>query len=382
MHSCKLGTWLTYSQGKRGLKNEAAQLGIVVHNILEEYGKYCLKNEISTDYDKFDKIAYRAVTDLPEHLISDAKIIIENVKNNTNWETIIKYPIVEIERRFKLDENFNPTEDDEPYFSGGLDLLCIEDDVAYAEDYKTVRAIYTNKAMEESLQRKFYSWLVLKYYPQVNVVKFKFNFSRYGYISEPYEIYRDDLENLEKELKEEIEAYYYLVALENPPEANPGSICILCENKGNCEAYKNAFSIDERMENSEDASDLLGSYKIAKLKLAGVEKMLRAWVEANGPIINNKDVYGPNEENKTEYNDIQKLIELLRKNEIPVGAIYDAVKLSNTEVKKLIKKFKLSKDAQADILKLAILSKKTKWKITKLEEEDQEENESFEDPYL
>ena len=41
MHSCKLNAWLIYVQKMEGKQNKFATMGIVIHDILEEYAKHC-----------------------------------------------------------------------------------------------------------------------------------------------------------------------------------------------------------------------------------------------------------------------------------------------------------------------------------------------------
>lgn len=388
MKDCRLATWLTYAKNLSGWNNSYAKLGIVVHNVLERYGIYCNKYKLATDYEEFDRIVNSEILNLPESQYADAKRILENVKNTKTWDHLFDYPVVNIERRFKLDKDFNPVPDSEenPYFSGGIDLMYnSSDNIGFVRDYKTVRAIYTKTEMKNSLQRKYYSLLVMKHYPELTEVIFNFDFSRYGYISDDLTITRDDLPAIEAQLKSECEDYYNLMNEKNPPDANPGGHCLLCGNRGNCPKYKNAFSLDERIESDKDATRLLGEYKLAQIKLKQVETILKSRVEHFGPISNGRDEYGPVAENSTSIPDPKKLIDTLISFEIPEGAIYEAVSISATEYKKLVRKFKMTEIQKKELEKLVILGKKTKFKSYKKEEDEELTSElsgeTF-DPYL
>ena len=102
--------------------------------------------------------------------------MLETIKGNLNWNSILQYEIIDIEKRFAVNKDLisilYDTEDNDPFFSSGIDLNYIDGDTAYVVDWKSVRAIYTKKYMEESLQKKIYSWQVFKHYPQVQVVQF------------------------------------------------------------------------------------------------------------------------------------------------------------------------------------------------------------------
>ena len=317
MHICKLSAWLIYKKHLRGYQNLFARFGTVLHDILEEYGLHCVANKLDTDYSKFDEIKYKHLPDLDESQIKDACDVLETIKGNLNWNSILQYEIIDIEKRFAVNKDLisilYDTEDNDPFFSSGIDLNYIDGDTAYVVDWKSVRAIYTKKYMEESLQKKIYSWQVFKHYPQVQVVQFAFNFIRYGYQSPWMAITRDELPELEAQIKNEIEFLKELLALEEEPEAYPSAYCMLCPNTGHCSAYKNAFTDIEQVQSPEDALKLYQHYQLAKVQVKRMEEILKFYVDNNEPIKLEHETWGPVTHPKIEYPDTKKLISVLFK---------------------------------------------------------------------
>lgn len=383
MHWCRLWTWLTYKKKLPGYKNPFAKLGIVIHNVLEEYGKFCVENKVDTDYAKFDEIKHKHLFELQEFQIQEALMILENIKNNFNWSSYNEFEIIDLEKRYAINSKLEITDDEQPYLSGGIDLVYIDGDTAYIVDYKTVRAIYTKQYMKDSLQRRIYALLIMKKYPQVQTTRFAFNFVRYGFQSDYFDLHRDELETLEPLIVAEIEALGSLLSEEKPPEPSAGDHCVLCEARANCPAYKNAFVEVEQIYSEDDAKRLYGAYKLASLRVKNMEKILKLWIESNQNIRLKYEEYGPKDYDKIEYEDTLRLVAILKEAGVSEGAIYDELNMSNTKVKKLIKKFKLSEDKQKDLDKIASKSKYTKYTTIKLSDEiDEDDDETVLDPYL
>lgn len=383
MHWCRLWAYMTYKQKLPGYKNPFAKLGIVIHNVLEEYGKFCVENKVDTDYAKFDEIKHKHLFELQEFQIQEALMILENIKNNFNWSSYNEFEIIDLEKRYAINSKLEITDDEQPYLSGGIDLVYIDGDTAYIVDYKTVRAIYTKQYMKDSLQRRIYALLIMKKYPQVQTTRFAFNFVRYGFQSDYFDLHRDELETLEPLIVAEIEALGSLLSEEKPPEPSAGDHCVLCEARANCPAYKNAFVEVEQIYSEDDAKRLYGAYKLASLRVKNMEKILKLWIESNQNIRLKYEEYGPKDYDKIEYEDTLRLVAILKEAGVSEGAIYDELNMSNTKVKKLIKKFKLSEDKQKDLDKIASKSKYTKYTTIKLSDEiDEDDDETVLDPYL
>lgn len=384
MHECRKSAWLIYGKKKPGFKNHFAKLGIVIHNVLEDYGTHCIAHKLETDYTKFDELKFKHLNYLEENQIKECLEILDKIKENTNWAGLLQFPNVTIEDRYKINKIFNkPDIDDETYLSGGIDLVYIDSDTAIVEDYKSVRAIYTDAYMKNSLQAKIYAVLIFANYPEVNTIKFAFNFIRYGYRSKYYEFYRDNLKELNDLVKAEVEALYELLDEKEEPEASPSGYCQLCEVRGICDAYNNAYTLDERLESNDQAKQLYLKYRLAEIKLKEAKELIKSWVEANGPIKLEAEEYGPQPEDKEQYPDTQKVIKILKEEyEIPDGAIYDALNFTKTSLNKLLTKFKIKKDNRKSLDNIKVVEKTTKWKEIKIHEEEQDDEIEVFDRYL
>jgi hypothetical protein len=381
-NQCRLWAWLTYREEAPGFLNHYAKIGTAVHEVMEDYGKHCLTNKLETDLSYLNAIKFKYITQLPEEHRADAKQIVDGIANGTNWGKYFDMETI-IERRFYLNKDFEPCEKEDAYISSGIDFIAIDGDIACVQDYKSVRSVYTRSYMEESLQRKLYSYIVLKHFPSINVASFSFNFLRYGFSSEGICMGRDCIDELECEIRPEIEDFYKLIAETEPPEASPGGHCILCEARARCEAYCNAYSFDQRIDNAEDAVNVYKRWRIAQIKAEAAEAVLKEWINQNSPIRFDGEEYGPKAENSIKYNDIGKLLNIFEGAGVPIGAIHDALTINNTKVKGIIKRFKLSSEIQKKIDAVASKGKTTKFKLSKVEYKDTDECEDFiADPYL
>lgn len=386
MHHCPYSCWQIYKNKVTGYKNAFAQLGIAVHNTIEEYSKACHERMVDTDFDLLQELSYKQENILSEQQLTDYRQIIEIVKSNMNWSSINNASILEIERRFYLDENLNATEDkDNAYFSGAIDIVYGDEDVLYIQDYKTLRVIYTKSYMQESLQRKIYVLLVAKHFPQVKNFKFAFNFVRHGYQTNWIENTSEDIDELQREIQSEIEAFYNLINDENPPDPTPGGYCQLCPICGTCKEYKNAFDETERITNPEDAKKLYEKYLLGKMRIKRMEEMLKFYIDNNEPIRLKHEEYGPKSYDKIEITKNKDLIKhLFKECKIPEDAIYEMlINITGGNLKKILKKFKIKDDIKEKIFaQFTEQTQYSKFVSQKIEEEVDEENEEYFEPYL
>ena len=385
MHECKLSAYLIYREGLKGKVNIYGKFGSVVHDVLEGYGKYCVKQKVSTDYAEFDRIKVRHIPHLHESQLGEANEVLEFIKGSLNWAQYNAYDRVEIEERLYIDRNLQPCSEEDAYFSSGLDLVCFDftDGVAYAIDWKSVRVIYTNKFMKESLQRKIYSWMLFKHHPEIHEVMFAFNFVRYGYQGPWNSMYREELDDIEQQIKEEISALEDLLSSDERPEATPSGHCFLCPMHGICESYLNAFQATERLETEEDAINLYKQYSLMKVRIKETEALLKIYIDNNKPIELANEIYGPVLEETTSFTDTFQVLEVMRELGIPNGAIYDILKFNKTGVNKILSRFKIPKEARKRVYDLASIGQHSKFKSKRKEDELTDEGDGLIiDPYI
>lgn len=369
MHSCRKHVWHVYGKRDKGSENKFAKLGSVIHNVIEEYLRYCLENNFDTDFTFLDDCIIKNRVFIMEDQVSDYNQICECIKNNINCGSFLPYKdSIQIEKRLKFNDKMEYIEEGIPYFSSGIDISYRDGNTRYVTDWKSVRSIYSKTYMINSLQRKVYSYILLKEDPTLEMVMFAYNFVRYGYQSDWMGYSREDLEDLEKEIKQEIKEYYKLIAEEDEPSGDPSGFCILCPIKGMCIEYQNAYDKIERIDSDDDAVELFRQYQICGIRLKQMEEMLKFYVDHNNPIRLKDEEYGPIPGKKIEYKDPKKTIEAIKKF-CPEGSIYDLVNITSTSVKKFVKKFKLPKDKIEEIENTAKVSQTTKYKVVKIEED-------------
>jgi len=381
---CPLWGWLVYNKKLSGSKNSFAKLGIAVHEFLEAYGKHCLATKQDTDYTAADEMKFKFMTGINEDQTTDYMNIIETIKSTFNWSEKISNGEVFLERRLAVNSAFEPISENDPnpYLSGGIDVIHIVDNddekMALVEDYKTVRSIYTQQFMVDSLQRIIYSALVFAHFPEVNIVAFTFSFVRYGAKHDPIYMSREELEDVHLRIREEIARFQEVMAEKEQPEPCAGAHCVLCENKGHCPAYKNAYHAEDQINDVEDAKRVYQNMRLCGVRAKELETSLKTWIDQNGNVTLKYEEYGPQPYEKTEFNDLAKLIELLKNAGVPLGAIYEQMSLSKTGLDKILKKAKLQKDAtlKASIDGIASTSPYTKFMSKKIGEKEQDGDES------
>jgi len=382
MHSCKLNAWLIYVQKMEGKQNKFATMGIVIHDILEEYAKHCYDHKLDTDFSALEIIKYKHFVNLEEDQFKEGNTILSEIKDNFNFNSLNAFNKVFIERRFFLDKDFHPTTKDDFYLSSGIDLVYCDEDTAFVEDYKTSRSIYTKSFMEESLQKKTYELQIYKHFPEIETIKFAFNFVRYGFKADWLTSTREEsLEAIENQIRAECLEFEEITKLTEPPEATPSSFCMLCPVAGSCPAYKNAFDELEQITDAKSAKKLYQHLLIGKVKVKTMETQLKWWIDHNSPLDFKNETYGPQVYENTKFEDPLKLMDILTELKVPEGAIYDIISIPKGDVDKLIKRFKLEKKDQEKIMSVATKGKTTKFVSKKKEEEKSEEDGSF-DPYL
>jgi hypothetical protein len=186
---------------------------------------------------------------------------------------------------------------------------------------------------------------------------------------------RDEIEGVEALLRAEIEATQKVLTSQESPDPSPGAHCILCEGRASCPAYRQAYDLKQQINTPDEAAKLYKQWKVGKVRMDATEKLLKFWIDTHQPINLGNEEYGPHTENSIKYNDVKKIIEILTAAGVPMGAIYDILSITNTNVKNIIKKFKLNKEIQNSINNIASTTTITKYKAKKIKNADDDNDE-------
>lgn len=339
---CPFACQKIYRDNVVGGNNTLALLGSALHNVLEDYGTHCLQTMCDTDFDFYNSILEKHVISLPEEVQDDARNVLEKLKDRVNFKNARLADIVKIERRFFLDKDLEVLEDnvEDFYFTSAIDLYFIIDNVAYIDDYKSSRAVFSAAVMEHKLQKDYYSYLVMAAHPEVKEVVFCFDFIRYGYKTKPIIFNRTEhFASLKAKLKAGCENYYKLISNREDDTPRPSGFCALCEVRGICPAVNNAICDIANFSSTSDA--IYGARKLKAMQIAvgQLKDSLEEWVTANGNIpISISEQYGIINGEETKIDSKLDLIRELQKANVPNGAISDIITIAKAKAEKLIKK--------------------------------------------
>ena len=378
---CPFSVQKVYRDKLKGYISSAALRGSAVHDALEDYGVHCLKNKCATDFEYWDSIINKYAASVPMEVYKETFDILIDIKEFVNYSMLLDTFVSSIEERFYLDENLNiidPPNPGEPeaYFSSAIDYYFIEHDQETANvfDYKTSRKIYSPTVMKTKLQKDNYPFLIFQKYPQVNVIKFYFEFSRYGVLTEPMIVTRtDDWERLRNQLIADIQLYHEVIDDPNDREARPSGFCQLCEVRGICPSVKNALLSDVIITDADTALEAARQYKALQLKMKQVKESLEVYLDYGKNIeISKTEGFGIQKTTKESVTDLYHVVKDLEAENVPPGKIFDALKLTKAAFLRLIKGTNIPND------KYLVEKPSTKTGFYDLEEMDDDNEEQNE----
>jgi hypothetical protein len=342
---CPFSVQKVYRDKFKGYIASSALRGSAVHDALEDYGTHCLAQRSATDFEYWESIIYKYAASVPIEVYQETIDILKDCKEFINYSILLDAHIACIERRFYLDEGLNvidpPENGEEAYFSSAIDYYMIETDelTANVYDYKTSRKIYSQTVMKYKLQKDYYPFLIFQAYPKVQVIKFYFEFARYGVLTEPIILTReDDYDRLRQQLVADIAEYHEVVNDPNDREARPSGFCQLCEIRGICPSVRNALTEDVIITDEITALEAARQYKALQLKMKQVKESLEVYLDHGKNIeISKTEGFGIQDTKKESVTDIFHVVMDLEEAKVPPGKIFDALKMTKANFLKLIK---------------------------------------------
>jgi hypothetical protein len=374
---CPFSVQKVYRDKLKGYISSAALRGSAVHDALEDYGVHCLRNNCATDFEYWDSIINKYAASVPLEVYKETFDILVNIKEFVNYSMLLDTFVSSIEERFYLDENLNIIDAPKPgepeaYFSSAIDYYFIEHDQETANvfDYKTSRKIYSPTVMKTKLQKDNYPFLIFQKYPQVKVINFFFEFSRYGVLTEPIIVTRaDDWERLRNQLIADINLYHEVINDPNDREARPSGFCQLCEVRGICPSVKNALLSDVIITDEVTALEAARQYKALQLKMKQVKESLEVYLDHGKNIeISKTEGFGIQKTIKESVTDLYHVVKDLESENVAPGKIFDALKLTKAAFLKLIKGTNIPKE------KYLVEKPGTKTGFFDLESDEEEEH--------
>lgn len=163
--------------------------------------------------------------------------------------------------------------------SARLDLLSIEDNVAYIEDYKTSMRLPTREEVEDHVQLPIYAWHVVQEFPQVEHFNVAEVYTRFGQGGVPIRVPTFGLERVaevEDWLSTTVRRLEAAWSEQDFP-ATPGAWCANCPGKRECplpERVRPAAITDD-----EEAARQAGAMLVEKARVKEREDGLRAYLD-------------------------------------------------------------------------------------------------------
>ena len=254
-------------------------------------------------------------------------------------------------------------------FGGRVDYHCLTGNTLVVTDYKSGWRIPAKSEAEAGTQGLDYLWLLAPLYPEAEMFSMVFDYVRYGRLFH-FERTRAEVEAHGAALLLECEA---ISKCKDFP-AQPGSWCNFCDYILACPVFRAAIDnpasqpgIDYPIATPEQAVQAMKEYAMLKAGATMLEKRLKNWVDENGFVESGDQLLGYKPSTKVSWTDTEKLVNTLIAAGIDRTAIWGALSLSNTAVKKLTKK--LDKPQRDTIYDGAESETTTRFGFMDLEEE-------------
>lgn len=261
--------------------SDALIIGRLVHEIIAEYDRHLLANNLETDITVLPEITRRVFYREPNQLGSNRLPEIEAIME-TFAQSHIFHPAltVGIEEQIKIQLTPDIT------FWGVLDLLEIDGTTATIVDYKTDWAVRSQAEVEKDFQLQVYAWAVTKEYPQVDTFKARLEFVRHAVIRE-VEIDAAAVAKTEAKLLGLIDQ----VEKECEFAPRPGAGCSWCSYIEMCPALKN-LNGQIICKSQEDAVRIAGELALLEKQVADRKEALKQWCTVNGMVEANGLAWG------------------------------------------------------------------------------------------
>lgn len=339
---CRLKFKLKHIDGKKSAKASAATVGTAVHNFAEKYAKHCLSQNVEIDFDYAKELESELISGLDPEEADDFLEIVDNFVSNHHFSHKgIKKIGIEEKLAFDSDWKQCDWDDESAYFRGIIDRYYLYLGSIQITDYKTNRRIKRLSEIKNDFQLKTYAWLSHLVFPDVNRFSGTLDFVRYGAEMGPVEYDAKRVKGYGSYLDKIIKR------IEDCKAWNPilGSHCSHCGYAlSHCPLFKDEnlrevfpIDIDSAMRSAEQLY-------IYEKKVKFLRKMLKEWSDSNeiGLTVGDMDL-DFHEQTEKKIKDSKKTIDSLVGLGIPEKSIYEELSLSQTDVKRILKKHHLRK---------------------------------------
>lgn len=264
----------TYNQGVED-KGDESQRGLAFHEIVFQYIKRLAQARLSADAGEADQAFQEgiALAQLPTHMLTEVSKI---------WGRFREWFQLDLDAYLSA-EDLQETE----RFTWIPDLVYVRPQGIEIIDWKTYYKGLTEVQARKEFQLKFYLLQALEIWPGFPAYTFTFNFVRLGYqisvTMQPDEIeaFRPEVEAILLSLEEAERTNHY--------PAIPGSHCTLC--RLDCPIVDNPAKLPIRVTTGDQATMMAGRKLVLEQELKTINKALAGWVNQEGPLVVNGQVF-------------------------------------------------------------------------------------------
>jgi hypothetical protein len=222
---------------------------------------------------------------LPSSEVKDLRWIVVKWANDNAFDIA---NLVDIEQRLSATISY-PGPDGSPIerkLTGQLDALFVtgvEDEEAIVLDWKDTWALPAPQEVgfDGYFQQRFYAWLVLRTYPQIQRVTLREFYVRYSEAREAT-VWRDSIEDIEAELSALAERFDRAFT-ENDFPPSPGAHCQFCPRPGACPIFSGVRG-EGAITNAEQARKVAGEATVIQAALKQRTDALKAYAGVHGHV--------------------------------------------------------------------------------------------------
>jgi len=371
---CPFAYKLQYIDGIPRSSGAAADAGAINHLFFEKYAQHCIKNNTSTDLDYGRSLINEMVIGLDPSLAMDVRFIMEKFLDTHAYPrpAFIEEKIALSWRpRLKRWERV-PFNSPRAIYRGVIDYLEPRkiDGYVLILDYKTGRVLPERTAIQDDFQLWSYALMASVLFPDIHRYACVLDYVRYNLIYDPVEITRSQADEFGKSIVNTSLDIKHAIKNNNFPIKYRGARCDLCDYMHRCPEYKKAIVMTDLPDDPVDKETVIDLAVYANmLKAAGsrFDKIVRKYVDANGALmIGDKELdFRPIE--KRSFPNTQGVVNALIKLGIERQDIWDSMSLTFKSIQALAKKYDLSDDDLAPLMKLCDKNIELQFRMKKVE---------------
>ena len=214
--ACPFAFWLRYHEKLKGVRNPIFDLGSVIHLILAKLIEYIIAGK-EYDSDQVILLYMRAtVRDRIDELRKEVWLFEKYFEFNPEL-------VVGVEERMSINRDGTAGKYNSSFLRGILDLIEIDGDTCIITDHKSQFNVLSDGDMAKHEQLRFYCFMVMHFWPQVERFITRIYFTRYG-VTKSAVIEKDQVLRYGKRLAISID---HIEAMDKWP-AIPGDTCTIC----------------------------------------------------------------------------------------------------------------------------------------------------------